>query len=218
MQPYFFPYAGYFRLFTSADVFVVLDCVQLPRRGWVHRNRFANANGEMDWLTLPLEKSPQTTLIRDVRFRPGARIEFESAMRRFPVLEEARKTNNTIVERALAVTGCNVADYLHGLLLHVTELLGIQKPMLRSSALGIDPELRSQDRILALVKAVGGRRYVNSPGGRALYDHDTFTRSGVQLKFLAPYGGSMDSVLLRLLGESAAGIRGEIQRETVLHD
>jgi hypothetical protein len=40
MQPYFMPYAGYFRLFCAADVFVMFDCVQFRRRGWVHRNRF----------------------------------------------------------------------------------------------------------------------------------------------------------------------------------
>jgi hypothetical protein len=33
MQPYFMPYAGYFRLFAAADVFVLFDCVQFPRRG-----------------------------------------------------------------------------------------------------------------------------------------------------------------------------------------
>ena len=39
MQPYFIPYAGYFRLFTGADLFVVCDDVQFPRRGWLHRNK-----------------------------------------------------------------------------------------------------------------------------------------------------------------------------------
>ena len=37
MQPYFFPYLGYFRLFSQADEFVIYDCVQMPRRGRVHR-------------------------------------------------------------------------------------------------------------------------------------------------------------------------------------
>jgi hypothetical protein len=39
MQPYFFPYAGYFRLLQAADHFVLLDCVQFPRRGRVHRTQ-----------------------------------------------------------------------------------------------------------------------------------------------------------------------------------
>jgi hypothetical protein len=39
MQPYFLPYPGYFRLFAAADQVALFDCVQFPRRGWVHRSR-----------------------------------------------------------------------------------------------------------------------------------------------------------------------------------
>src|SRR5437016_2188558 len=63
MQPYFLPYAGYFRLFAASDLFVIYDCVQFPRRGWVHRNRLTDARGLERWLTLPLEKAPQHVLI-----------------------------------------------------------------------------------------------------------------------------------------------------------
>ena len=57
MQPYFVPHAGYFRLFAASDLFVVFDCVQFPRRGWVHRNRLPDAQGRARWLTLPLSKA-----------------------------------------------------------------------------------------------------------------------------------------------------------------
>ena len=46
MQPYFVPYAGYFRLFAASDLFVIYDCVQFPRRGWVHRNKMFAADGQ----------------------------------------------------------------------------------------------------------------------------------------------------------------------------
>jgi hypothetical protein len=72
MQPYFFPYAGYFRLLAASDLFVIYDCVQFPRRGWVHRNKLLDASGEARWLTLPLEKAPQSVLIQDLRFPPDA--------------------------------------------------------------------------------------------------------------------------------------------------
>src|SRR3954470_10034872 len=72
MQPYFLPYLGYFRLFAASDLFVVYDCVQFPRRGWVHRNRVVDRTGTERWLTLPLEKAPQNTLVRDLRFLVNA--------------------------------------------------------------------------------------------------------------------------------------------------
>src|SRR5262244_1544533 len=72
MQPYFVPYAGYFRLYAASDLFVVYDCVQFPRRGWVHRNRLVDRTGALRWLTLPLAKAPRDILIRDLRFTSDA--------------------------------------------------------------------------------------------------------------------------------------------------
>src|SRR5438874_2141062 len=72
MQPYFIPYAGYFRLFAASNLFVIYDCVQFPRQGWVHRNQLADHSGMRRWLTLPLEKAAQNVLIRDLRFAPNA--------------------------------------------------------------------------------------------------------------------------------------------------
>ena len=68
MQPYFMPYAGYFRLFAAADLVAIFDCVQFPRRGWVHRNRLPGRNGETQWLTLPLQKATTGTQINNLKF------------------------------------------------------------------------------------------------------------------------------------------------------
>lgn len=216
MQPYFFPYAGYFRLFTAADTFVILDCVQLPRPGWVHRNRFQTATGEQAWLTLPLAQASHTTAIKDLTLRPGASKALESSLRRFPVLYRAFQARQDLVRRMVDIAGDDLTSYLHELIAHVTTLLGIAKPMVRSSALGIDADLRGQERVLAIVKALGAKRYVNAPGGRHLYDSESFARAGVELRFLSDYGSKMDSILSRLLTEPADAVSEEIHRETRL--
>lgn len=216
IQPYFVPYAGYFRLFTGADVVVMFDCVQFPRRGWVHRNRFALASGEPDWLTLPIAKAERSVAIADLRFADDARTRLSVAMRRFPLLAKAQREGNRIVERLLDLGGDDVARYLCDLVRDVTIRLGIERPMLRSSALGIAPELRAADRVIGVVKAAGGTRYVNPSGGRSLYDRAAFEAAGIELRFLTPHDGSMESILTRLLSESPMAISSEIARETVL--
>src|SRR4051794_18580959 len=90
MQPYFMPYAGYFRLFQASDPFVIYDCVQFPRRGWVHRNRLADARGVNRWLTLPLAKAPRDVLIRDLRFPANARDLLAERLRPFNLATEDR--------------------------------------------------------------------------------------------------------------------------------
>ena len=214
IQPYFFPYAGYFRLFAAADVVVMFDCVQFPRRGWVHRNRFALASGELEWLTLPLAKAERDARIDELRFAPDARPRLEAELRRFPDLEGAR-TSEPLVAKMLDVSG-DVTEYLCGLVRDVTSALGLERRTIRSSTLAIDPALRAQDRVIAIVKAVGGTHYVNPSGGRELYDHPSFERAGLQLGFFEPYQGSMDSILTRLIHEPAATIASEIAREATL--
>ena len=53
MQPYLFPYIGYFQLMTSADIFVVHDDVQYIKGGCVNRNRILSSD-EPRWGTLPV--------------------------------------------------------------------------------------------------------------------------------------------------------------------
>ncbi len=214
IQPYFFPYAGYFRLFAAADVVAMFDCVQFPRRGWVHRNRFALASGEPDWLTLPIAKAGQEARIDELRWATDAQARLDANLRRFPDLEHAR--NSELIRRVLDVSNSDVAGYLCERVSAVSVQLGITTPIVRSSTLPVDPELRAQDRVIAVVKALGGTHYVNPSGGRELYDHDAFRHAGMQLQFLSPYQGSFDSVLSRLLRETPNSIAEEIARETIL--
>lgn len=213
MQPYFVPYAGYFRLLAAADLFVIYDCVQFPRRGWVHRNRLLDAAGELQWLTLPLAKAPRDAAIRDLVFRSDAAQAMATEMRRFPLL--AGDDPHGLLDAVRDVRGAPLG-YIERLLALAGRALGLPWRVLRSSSLEIPAELRGQDRILAIAQAVGARRYVNPPGGRELYQHDRFAGAGVELRFLSDYEGSYASILARLLQEPAEAVADEIRANTRL--
>ena len=55
MQPYFFPYIGYFQLIKSVDEFVIYDNIQYTKKGWINRNRIL-VNGTDYLISLPLKK------------------------------------------------------------------------------------------------------------------------------------------------------------------
>jgi hypothetical protein len=210
MQPYFMPYAGYFRLFAGADLFVAFDCVQFPRRGWVHRNRLATAGGAPDWLTLPLQKSDRdTTRICDLRFRDRAQQEWHESLRRFPAAQALAARGDALAARVLQLGSCPV-DYIVAGMLEVAQLLDVERPLIRSSSLDIDPALRGQARILEILRHVGATEYLNAPGGRELYDSCAFRRAGIRLLFLSHYRGGFASVLERLALEPVAGVRAEL--------
>lgn len=207
MQPYFMPYAGYFRLMEAVDLFVVYDCVQFPRRGWVHRNKLTHINGAQDWLTLPLAKGDRdTTRIMDLAFSPDAENEWAERLRQFPAL--AKDTELMQQVRHLEGTPC---AYIAAGLKKACDMLGIDCRFEASSTLGLDMAVRGEDRILAITKYFGATEYINAPGGTELYDHARFAQEGITLKFLSAYNGPYTSILERLQNEPAAEIIEEIR-------
>jgi len=177
MQPYYYPYAGYFRLFASADLFVFLDDVQWNRRGRVHRFETKNKK----WVTLPIKKTPRdTTMIRDLKWQDDK------------------------------YCGVEPVDLIIGGIKEICDKLRLPFHVVRSGGLGISARLHGQDRIIAICKKLGATEYVNSPGGRELYDDDSFMKEGIKLTFLPDYKGSYDSVLERLQDETPKEIRQEI--------
>ena len=213
MQPYFFPYAGYFRLFARVDEFVIFDCVQFPRRGRVHRCEYLGTNGAPEWLTLPLARQPRDVLIRDLAFAPDARAEFDRRLARLPWLTRGNGPAAEQVRDFLHGPLSSVIDYLESGLRLVNGLLGIDTPIVRSSALALDPSLRGQERVLAVLVARGATDYLNPPGGRGLYDASSFARAGVQLDFLPAYQGGFFQLLPALMTTDPRRVRADIGLE-----
>ncbi|MCG8314836.1 MAG: WbqC family protein [Pseudomonadales bacterium] len=202
MQPYFIPYAGYYRLLTHVDCFVVFDCVQFPRRGFVHRNRYPFMD-RARWITLPLEKEPIDVSIKDLRFRENAS---EIVADRLGIMIQQHRLSLTAEEKLLVdhIGRCTgtVTDYLTGLLVAVLEHLGIQPPeIICSSQLDIDPSAKSYERIFAICDRLGADQYINAPGGRDLYCENEFKKRGIKLEFLQPYTGPVWSVLYQALSQ-----------------
>jgi len=214
MQPYFIPYAGYFRLFAASDLFVIYDCVQFPRRGWVHRNKMPGADGRECWLTLPLAKMPRDVRIRDLSFCADAGAILQERMRRIPLLASPRQADSEIVESLKHVVGAPV-DYLERLLRETVASLGLRWRTIRSSSLDLPDSLHGQDRIIEIARRLGATRYVNAPAGRRLYEPERFAAAGIELRFLDPYPGPSSSILHRILEEDRQSLADDILAASV---
>jgi hypothetical protein len=210
MQPYFYPYAGYFRLFAAADELVLYDCVQFPRRGRVHRCRVPAPNGGERWLTLPLRRQPRETAIHDLGFADGAREELDRRLARLPWIAVARGPQADRVRAHLEGPLDDVVGFLETGLRLVRDLLGFHTVLGRSSQLGLDPALRGQERVLAVCEAVGATTYLNPPGGRHLYSPEAFSARGIRLDFLPEYRGRLFHLLPALLAVPADEIRADV--------
>ncbi len=184
MQPYLFPYLGYFQLIRSADVFVVYDDVNYIKGGWINRN-FIIAQDGKQLFTLPLEGASSNKLINQVMV----------GNRRMKVIETIRQRYSKaprfsvvmpLLEEIVFQNENNLALFLDYGLRKICNYLDLNPDWHISSALNKDNNLRGQDKVLAICQQLGATHYNNVPGGKALYDKKAFSRRGIQLSFVQP--------------------------------
>lgn len=192
MQPYFFPHASYYRLFFDADIFVIFDNAQFPRRGRVHRCQLADRSGHLRWLTVPLVASKQATPISEMHLRDGVGSDL---MDRLLANEDVASVLGRVerLKEALTFDSTSLVDFLSRQLEVVSEALGNPcRFLLASDILTRGPE-DYQDYIIDIGRILNARSYVNLPGGRALYDPNRFERAGLAVDFLplVPAGTSI---------------------------
>lgn len=184
MQPYLFPYIGYFQLMASVDVFVLYDNIQYTKKGWINRNRLLQNGCDM-LFSVPLKNAPDHWDVcqREVAasFDVGKLLrQFEAAYRRAPQFQ----ATFGLLESVLRYEERNLFDFLHHALLQTCGHLGINTPIQVSSRLPIDHDLKAQDKVLALCGATKASTYINAIGGQELYAKTDFAKQHITLQFL----------------------------------
>ena len=186
MQPYFFPYIGYFQLMNAVDNFVVYDNIEFSRKGWINRNRLL-VNGADAYFTLPLRKDSDFLHVKDRYLAETWPNDRKKLLNRFA--ESYRKARNfkevyPLIEGCLMHEEQNLFRFLLNSLMQTRAYLGIKTPFTISSEIPIDHELKSSQKVLTICKAVKAETYMNPIGGVGLYDKQSFRDQGVELKFL----------------------------------
>lgn len=186
MQPYFLPYIGYFQLIDAVDLFIVYDNIKYTKKGWINRNRLL-LNGTDAVFSLPLKKDSdyldvvQRELSTDFD-RAKLLNQFKGAYSRAPYFSETFP----LLENIVGHKDDNLFRFIHNGLLQTCQHLGIKTEIRVSSEIPIAHELKSQDKVLALCKAVGADIYINPIGGMELYAKEDFRENGVELNFIKP--------------------------------
>ena len=182
MQPYFFPYLGYWQLLANVDKYVVYDDVTYIKSGWINRNNFL-INGQKHLLTMQLEKASSYTLIKDIAIKDDF-VKFlktiEMGYKKAPFFEDVFSLLKEI---------CQYPDRLLGLFLFnshikICDYLGIDTKLILSSSFEKNTELKGKDKVISICKQLGADEYINAIGGQELYDKKEFAENGIRLNFL----------------------------------
>ena len=184
MQPYFFPYIGYFQLIAAADLFIVYDNIKYTKKGWINRNRMLQ-NGKDVMFSLPMKSNSdyldvcERELAADFN-REKLLNQIKCAYQRAPYFVQ----NFKLIEQIVQYEDTNLFSFLHNSIVKTSKHLGITTEIKISSEIAIDHNLKNQDKVLALCLAVGASTYVNASGGMALYSKETFREEGIELTFI----------------------------------
>lgn len=186
MQPYFFPYIGYFQLMNAVDEFVVYDNIKYTKKGWINRNRIL-VNSEVSYISVPLKKDSDNLDVRDRFLADTWVVDREKMLNR--IKESYKKapyfeTVYPFVKDCILFEEKNLFLFIYHSLVKIKEYLGIPTTFTISSTVEIDHKLKSAEKVLAICKAKNTTTYINPIGGVELYNKDEFKNQGIDLHFI----------------------------------
>jgi hypothetical protein len=226
MQPYPFPYIGYFELMAKVDRWVVFDVVQYNRRSWMNRNRILHPANGWQYFSIPVEKRSHGTLISDIRLADKKKAE-ETLLAQLlhyrchaPHFAQATDLVRDAFSRANTdfLVDFNVAS-----LVAAAERLEISFAPEYCSRLGINSDHieHAGQWALQISMRLGANTYLNPPGGREIFRPEEWKTAGVKLSFTkmndltyncAPYVFELNlSILDVLMWNDTQNIRDWLQ-------
>ena len=195
MQPYFFPYIGYFSLIKHCDRFVLFDTVQYIRDGWIQRNRVLKPAEGWQYIAVPVDRDSMLSRIREVRIRNDpdwkGRIfrQLEHYKKKAPFYREI----TALLDGALDTSETSIVRLNQRCLKACCDYLGIRRDMEVFSEKGITvdtPENRGEWG-LTISRTLGVDEFINPHGGVEMFDLDKYRAAGISVTFtrnnLRPY-------------------------------
>lgn len=188
MQPYFFPYLGYFSLIKHTDRFILFDTAQFIRHGWIERNRILKPAQGWQYIAVPVDRDSARTPINQVKIRNDpdwkGRIfrQLEHYKKRAPFYREVM----ALLDIALDTSLPGITELNQCALRASCDYLGMRHDICIFSQMALDVgESREPgDWALAICRALGASEYVNPPGGVELFNQEQYRSAGVPISFL----------------------------------
>jgi hypothetical protein len=185
MQPYLFPYIGYFQRAAAVDIFVFHNDDNYKKGGWVNRNRLLT-HDKARYFTLSIVKASSNKLIKDLEIvaDPGNRNRITNIIRSYYAKAPMFKEIMPILEGLINDPQNNLSNYIESAFMSLCGYLDIKVDFSRSSEIKKDPALKGQYKVIGILKELGATEYINPIGGAALYSRDVFEENAIKLNFI----------------------------------
>jgi hypothetical protein len=186
MQPYIFPYIGYFQLINAVDKFVIYDNIQFTKKGWINRNRLL-LNGKDEYFTLPVKSDSDFLNVIErelsidwLKEKTKVLNKIKENYKKAPYFNEVYN----LVESNFNFENLNLFDFILNALKNTLNYLSIKTEIVISSTLAINHSLKAEEKVIAICKELNAETYLNPIGGIELYNKEHFLNEGIKLNFI----------------------------------
>ena len=189
MQPYIFPYIGYFQLINSVEKFVIYDDVNFIKQGWINRNNIL-LNGQRHLFTIPVENLTSFKKINETKISTHLYGKWlgkfektvQAAYRKAPFFDEVYPMVLKVLETGKVAD--NISSLCTASIRTICEYLEIDTVIEETSARYNNDDLNAYYRVLDICRREQADTYINAIGGQELYSKELFRNEGVDLLFL----------------------------------
>jgi hypothetical protein len=187
MQPYLFPYVGYFQLVAAVDKFVFYDDVNFIKNGWINRNRLV-LSGNVNYFTFPLSGASAFSKINQIIVKGEGRWrrKISESLRCSYSKAPNYALVNQMFSEIIFSDEISMSELAKRSIISVSNYLGFATEFVMSSSCYENSDLRGCERVLDICCKEGASHYYNLPGGRELYDSALFASKGINLCFIEP--------------------------------
>lgn len=208
MQPYFFPYIGYFQAIHAVDKYILYENITYIKDAWMNRNRILQKNGSPFFLTIPIRHKSSNKLIKEIaidntrdwrkRLLQSIYLNYKGSM----FFEEIY----SLLEFAINNPFENLYQYNASVILCIARFLNIDTEIVfkNNNYLDIESRLEAVNqknynglsflelthpekkvaRVIAICKNEKADCFINAIGGISLYSKTEFIKYGIDLKFV----------------------------------
>lgn len=185
MQPYFFPYIGYWQLINAVDKYVICDDLNYIKGGWINRNRILS-NGEAKMVNLHMKGASQNKHINEIEtLREGIyNKNLLSTLKSCYIKAPFYSNVFPVLENIINQDEKNLAKYLEFSIRQICEYLSIDTQIIVSSTINKNNDLKNKDKVIEICQLLHGDEYINAIDGQELYSYHCFATHNIKLSFL----------------------------------